>query len=402
MKKLLDSRWYAMGLTLAATFLVIGVCRLCMPVLFKEIATDLNFDLVAVGTVWGVDPLAGVFVSLLSGLLVDRFGVKKTLAVVCILSAIFEAARGLSVDFLTMTLTSFVFGLVGSTIATIGTKVTAVWFRDRYLKITNTLIFIAMYLGQMTGSLFSASVFSPLLGGWRNVMFVYAIPVLITGILWFTVTNKLAAPAPSSGSQAKTGVLQGLKHVARIRNVWIMGILLYATLGSIIAINGYLPIYLRGLGWDTMGSGGALTLMLAGAFIGTLPILFTNNRGFPAKTVVAVSTILMCFCSALFAVAEGPAILVLAVITGFLRAAPSVLITVMVLESKEVGAQYAGTAIGLVYSFGMLGAFSFPPMGNSLAAINPGLPFVFWAALCLVSLSGFFFLKKREEPSKAD
>ena len=75
MKNILNSRWYIMALTLAATFLVIGVNRLCMPVLFKEIAADLNLDLVAVGAVWGVDPLAGVFMSPPSGFIFDPFGV---------------------------------------------------------------------------------------------------------------------------------------------------------------------------------------------------------------------------------------------------------------------------------------------------------------------------------------
>ncbi|OGO16720.1 MAG: hypothetical protein A2Z02_04955 [Chloroflexi bacterium RBG_16_48_7] len=134
--------------------------------------------------------------------------------------------------------------------------------------------------------------------------------------------------------------------------------------------------------------------MIGGAFVGTLPVIFTTAKFMSPKTMVIVSMILMSVCGALFPVVSGPGVLVLSALSGFLRAAPSVLLTVLVLEIKEVGAEHAGTAIGFVYTLGMLGAFIFPPLGNSLASINPGLPFVFWSAMALLSLIGFFFLKK--------
>jgi len=66
----------------------------------------------------------------------------------------------------------------------------------------------------------------------------------------------------------------------------------------------------------------------------------------------------------------------------------------MVLETEGVGGVYAGTALGLQNTTIMLGAFVSPPLGNSLAAINAGLPFAFWGGLCGISLLGFFFVKE--------
>jgi MFS family permease len=402
MRNIFSSRWYALALALSASFFVLGACRLCLPVLFKEIAAELNFDLVTVGTIWGIDPLAAVFMSLPGGLIVDRFGVKKTFLGICFLGAVFGALRGLSIDFATMAITTFLLGAIGSTVAVGTAKLTAVYFQG-HLKLTNALSLAAMYTGQMAGSMLSASIFSPLLGGWRNVLFVYSLPILLTGILWLLVGGRISKDATPVTSPSSVNLGRSLLRVMRIRTVWIVSIHLFSLLGLILAVNGYLPLYLRGIGWDAVGSGSALTLMLGMAFAGTLPVTFLPAHLLPSKPTVVVTVILMCICIALIPVFNGPAVLVMAALAGFFRAFPSVLLNVIILESREVGQEYAGTAIGFTYTVGMLGAFAFPPLGNSLASINPGLPFFFWAALCLLSLTGFLFLKNERPPaSKTD
>jgi hypothetical protein len=51
----------------------------------------------------------------------------------------------------------------------------------------------------------------------------------------------------------------------------------------------------------------------------------------------------------------------------------------MVIETKGIGARYAGTAIGVVFSFGNLGIFLISTMGNALANINLRFGFILWA-----------------------
>src|SRR3990170_7703281 len=104
-------RWYILGLTMATYGLITGTSRLAMPVLFKQISDDLGLSVVAIGTIWGMDPLAGVFIGLPGGLLADRFGVKRTLIVICLLCGVFGALRGLSDSFVSMSATMFLFGL---------------------------------------------------------------------------------------------------------------------------------------------------------------------------------------------------------------------------------------------------------------------------------------------------
>ena len=94
-----NNKWYILALAIITYLFIAGMMRLSMVVLFKEMSIDLNLSLVDIGAVWGMDPLAGVFVSLIGGLLVDRFGIRKTVAVVCLLAGIIGALRGLASDF---------------------------------------------------------------------------------------------------------------------------------------------------------------------------------------------------------------------------------------------------------------------------------------------------------------
>ena len=169
-------RWYILALAMLAAALIPGASRLCMPVLFQEIAGKLHLNLVSIGTIWGMDPLAGIFIGLPAGLLADRFGIKRTLTVICILAGIFGALRGFSANFLSLAATMFLFGLLSASTPSIVAKVTALWFSGQRLALANALINVAWSLGAMSATMFSATALSPWLGSWRGVMFFWAYP----------------------------------------------------------------------------------------------------------------------------------------------------------------------------------------------------------------------------------
>jgi hypothetical protein len=108
----------------------------------------------------------------------------------------------------------------------------------------------------------------------------------------------------------------------------------------------------------------------------------------PAGIIVAVSFALLPF-------ADGAAVWVLMIINGIARGCLMPLLSTIAIEKKAVGPRYAGTTIGLIMTFNMLGCAICPPLGNSLAGINPGFPIILWAAISALSLIGFFFIKEK-------
>jgi hypothetical protein len=66
----------------------------------------------------------------------------------------------------------------------------------------------------------------------------------------------------------------------------------------------------------------------------------------------------------------------------------------MAIELRGIGPSYAGTAMGIIFSFGNLGNFLASPSGNRLAVIHPQYAFFFWA--CLMFTASLFSYFSRE------
>jgi predicted MFS family arabinose efflux permease len=374
-------RWYILSLTMATYALIAGAARLCMPVLFKEISDDLGLSIVAVGTVWGMDPLAGVFIGLPSGLLADRFGVKRTLTVVCILAGVFGALRGFSVNFITMATSMFLFGLMAAATPSILPKVTAEWFSGRHLGLANALLNVAWSIGAITATMFSATVFSPWLGGWRPVMFLYGTPALVLGLLWlFTGRDPDKSELPEMAT-SQVPFRQALTHVIRIKEVWIIGLVTLTNWGASTGFIGYLPLYLRNIGWTPASADSAITVVNGAFAIGAIPMVLLAEKLKAIKGMSLFSIVALAATLALLPFLNSTGVWLILIFGGLGRSGLGSLVNVILLETKGVGSTYGGTAIGLASTISMVGAFLAPPLGNSLASINQGFPFILWACL---------------------
>ena len=257
---------------------VAGLERLCMPVLFKEISSDLNLNLVSIGAIWGIDPLAGIFLGLPGGLLVDRFGLKRTLTVICILGGVFSALRGFSINFITLAVTTFLFGMVSTMTPVITPKATSLWFDRNRLGLANALINISFSIGQIIATMTSATFLSPLLGGWRNVLFVFGIPAVIIGILWIFTGREPAKKEIKTPPPARAPLRQMLSVVMHNKEVWIYGFINLALWGANMGFIGYFPLYLRNIGWTPIAADGAMTAFNAATMLGTIPMVMLATR----------------------------------------------------------------------------------------------------------------------------
>jgi len=386
-------KWYILTLAALTHTFAVAMPTMCMPVLFKEISEDLDLNLVQIGTVWGIVPLAGIFVVLIGGLLSDRFGVKRTLTVGCFLAGLTGALRGLSGSFITLAATMFLFGLVIAIISTAVHKTCGVWFRRQQLGLANGVVAMGMAVGFTVGAMISATILSPLLGGWRNVMLLFGATSIAISILWL-LTRSEPGQVESSASDASTAPLrQTLSRVIRIRDVWLLGLILAGVGGSIQGMHGYLPLYLREIGWTAASADGTLAAFNAISMIGTMPMALLSDRLNSRKAILFAATLMTAIGVGLLSVAGRTMVWASVLISGVVRDGFMAIFMTWIIETEGVGVTYAGTAIGLVATVSRLGSIVSPPIGNSFADVNLGLPFIFWAALAAVALLGFRFVK---------
>jgi MFS family permease len=387
-------KWYILGLLTITGTLVSAIPFSCMPVLFKEISEDLGLSLVQIGTIWGISSLAGIFVSLLGGVLSDKFGVKVILSVFCILVGITGALRGFSNDFFTLTATVFLNGMVRLVIPVTVTKTVGMWFRGPRLGLAMGISAMGMGLGLMLGPLISATVVSPLLGGWRNVMFFYGAISAFVGILWFLMGRQPPEIPAANGTPTRVPLRQALAKLIRLKALWLLGFTLLFRTGGLMGMTGYLALYLQGKGWNEAAADGALATFYAVSTLCVVPLTFLSDKLGSRRAIMLPALLVTIICIGILPLVQGNIVWALMVFSGIFMDGFMAIITTMLMETKGVGIEYSGMALGIVFTIAQVGSLISPPLGNAFADINAGLPFAFWAILSVAALVTFAFIKE--------
>ncbi|OGO07802.1 MAG: hypothetical protein A2Y92_04610 [Chloroflexi bacterium RBG_13_57_8] len=177
--------------------------------------------------------------------------------------------------------------------------------------------------------------------------------------------------------------------------VWVIGLMNLFLWGATMGLLGYLPLYLRNIGWTPATADSVVTVFAGIHTLGVIPMVLLSDKLGSRKIVIFVSIVSVVVALALIPVASPAGLWALIIVGGFLRSGASVLFNVVLLEMKGVGGTLGGSATGLANTIAMAGAFFAPPLGNSFANINPGYPFYFWAALAFISLPMIFLIKSR-------
>jgi cyanate permease len=251
------------------------------------------------------------------------------------------------------------------------------------LGLANGLISMGMALGFLLGAMLSATVLSPLLGGWRNVMILYGLAGAALALPWFfTRTRKL----DSQTAQPQISIRQTVAHVARLKDIWLLGLLLFGVGGAIQGVLGYLPLYLRNVGWEPLQADGTLSAFHTISMIFVLPIAIWSDRLKSRKSLLWVAGLMVALGVGLLTFAQGAMVWLAVLIAGFVRDGFMAIYMTMIIETEGVGPSYAGTATGFATGISGLGMVLAPPLGNSLAVLSPSAPFALWSVLTLAGL----------------
>jgi predicted MFS family arabinose efflux permease len=389
-------RWVVLALGAATFTFVVAIPTMCMPVLFKEISDDLGLSLVQIGVVWGIGSLSGIFSSLIGGTIGDRFGARRTIMIASILLAFAGAIRGLAVDYATMLITVLLFGLIAPSIPTNVHKTCGIWFSKRQLGLANGVVAMGMALGFMLGSMISATILSPLLGGWRYVLFLYGAIALVVGILW----NFIKAPPKKATTEEDRSEVSSLRealfHVLRIRKVWLYGILLLGFNGCVQGVLGYLPLYLREMGWAPAIADGTLAGFHGASMAFVLPLAILSDRIGRRKPILVTATLVLTIGVGLLTIAQGNLIWGLVLLVGLFRDGFMAVLVTTIIESEGIGQDYSGSAVGLAMLFSSIGSIISPPIGNSIAEQQLNAPFLFWAGMAALAFIASTFIKERK------
>jgi len=384
-------KWLVLTISTFTFTFVLAIPQMSLPVLFDEISAELGLSLVQVGWIWGAGSVLGIFMGLIGGPVGDRFGPRRTLAAACLLMGIAGAARGLSNSFTMLALTTLIAGFGQWSIPMNIHKACGIWFPKEQLGMANGVVALGMAFGFLLGSLLAATVFSPIFGGWRNVLFVYGAVAIVFSMLWWFSQEK-AGVEGQQGNQMIT-FRKAIGHVVRLRNVWILCIATAGVTGCVNGMFGFLPLYLRDLGWGPAIADGTLASFHAVSMLFTIPIAMFSDRVGSRRGVLMASALLIGTGTGLLGFSSGVLISVAVLIAGISRDGFMALTMTAIIEEKGIGPRFAGTATGLNMSVIGIASFFAAPVGNWLAKFGTGLPFLFWASLVFLGFAGYFFMR---------
>ena len=387
----LSYKWLVLALSTFTFTFVVAIPQMSLPVMFYEISAELGLSLVQVGWIWGIGAVLGILVGIVGGPIGDRFGPRRTLAVACILMGIAGSARGLSNSFAMLAFTTLITGFAQWSIPMNVHKTCGIWFSKEQLGMANGVVSVGMALGFLLGSLLAATVFSPMLGGWRNVIFLYGAVAIMFGMFWWFSQEK-AGDEDKNINQMVT-FQEAIRHVMSLRNVWIFCIATAGVSGCVNGVLGFLPLYLRDLGWKPAIADSTLASFHAASMLFAVPIALLSDRVGSRRGLLMAAALLIGTGTSLLGFTSGLLISIAVFLAGISRDGFMAITMTAIIEEEGIGARFAGSATGLNMSvMGIANVFA-PPIGNWLSKFGSGLPFFFWAFLVFSGFVSYFFLR---------
>jgi len=388
------SKWFILILGGFTNALVVAVPGISLSVLLPAITEELHLSVVQAGLAWGIASLPTILSFLLAGMVIDRFGPRRVLIITCILAGLLGASRGLAPSYGLLLFTIGLTGFINPFINLSNIKNASLWFTSEQMGLANGVFSLGFAGGFFAGSFVSANFIAPWLGGWRNTFFFYGLIGLLFFLPWLFSPKPPAVESPSQPPARKAINLDNLKHVVKIKDIWLLGLVLFCFNGSIQGFLGYLPLYLRNLGWEAVRADGlAATFHLASLAL-TIPIAVLSDRARSRKGLAIGAATLTALGILSFFVLRGEALWGAILFAGLARDGMMAILITMTAETKGVGPAFSASATGFIFIFASLGALISPPLGNRFALLAPNLPFIFWGLLCagaillLIGLSG--------------
>ena len=396
MKSNNNAKWTILILGGLTNALVAALPGMSLSVLLPVISEELNLTIVQTGLAWGIAALPSILAFIPAGLAIDRFGPRRVFIAACILAGLAGAARGLSVNFITLILAIAISGLFSPFIPLSSVKNTRLWFEPHQIGLANGVLSLGMALGFFTGAMISANFVAPAVGGWRNTFFLYGLVAAAFAIPWYFVKSSPPKEISLDRPAMDAPKGNGIRHVARIGNIWLLGLALFCFSGAIQGFLGYVPLYLRGLGWDPLQSDSLAATFHLASLTFTIPITLLSDRLRSRKWIAVAAVILASLGILMFFFLEGRILWAAIITAGLARDGIMAILITIALETKGVGSIHSGVATAFIMILSGIGALIAPPVGNLLAENGLRSPFLFWGLLCLAGAALLTLLKKNQ------
>ena len=296
--------------------------------------------------------IPSIFLSIVIGLLVDRFGIPKIVGIWLLLAAAGFVLRCFAQDYTVMLIAMALSGcgcmIVNSNVAKLAS---ALYPMDKVSRVVGIL------MGGANAATAVAFATTSMIPSLRVIFLIPAVGAVAAAVLWLCFARDDLFTQNRAEQQEQTDIASALKLCFRCRSLWLAGLTLFLILGSSMVLTNFHVTALTTLkGYSEAMAGSFNSVLMVGAFLGSvfLPIIVTRK---PEKAPMMVFIMLVISAVTSYGMIALPAwgIYICSFINGALRSGVIAALMMTPVLLKEIGPKNAGTAGGFIITLQLIG-----------------------------------------------
>ena len=348
-------RWVMLAL-LWLLYTSFGIIYRSLSPLITPILADLNMSYSQMGFVLGSWQLTYIAAAGMAGFLIDRWGIRKSLFFGTFVISLSVGLRYFSQGFGTFLPIVALFGIGGPLISIGCPKTIALWFQGKDRGTAVGVYLTGPWLGGAFVFAATNRVIMPLAGNsWRLTFAVYGFMALAVAVLWWILARDIETGDGRENMSMKR-VFRALVKVPNVQVVLVLGLLSFAITHGLM---NWLPGIFESKGFSPTLAGYASSVpLLAGIpSLLILPrIIPSHRRGLSIGITAAVIALSVW----LFFTLKGLSMFAALILYGVTSCTLVPLLTLILMETPEVGQEYMGSAGGLFFCISQIGGFMSP------------------------------------------
>ncbi len=361
----LDKRSFVL-LLIFVGYLFCYLDRMIMSAVIPYIGKDLELTKTEMGMVMSAFFVGYTVFQIPGGILVDKFGSRRVMAVAITIWSVFTGVTGMVGNLFQMLFSRVIFGVGEGPYPAASMKSIAAWFPPSKRGFATSVILSSNSVGPAIAPLLAVFLMS--LWGWRGAFYALVIPGLILAVLiWRYVEDKPKADengeeVSNKAQAAQPEVVASFWEVLRNPAVWKSTVMFFFYNMGAWGFKSWLPTYLvsaRGMDMKTMGVVASLPFIagIGGYLFGgwLSDGYFKNNRRIPVVVFQLLTALLLYL---MVTVDSIPMLVVFQTMTGFFLTAA--LAATWALPVSSVPKAITGRAVGIFNTGGQLAGLISP------------------------------------------
>ena len=344
--------------------------------LVQPIQEELDISYGKMGLVLGFWQFVTIFTFYPLGKLVDRYSPRILLAIAAIAVGASIVFRGFAVDFTSLLITVGLFGFAGPIISVGAPKVISNWFIGRERNFATGVYISGPTAGVMIGMSLSTTVILPVVDSWREVLFIYGVAIMLIGIIWYLLAHDRHVQSSEVDFSNDT-TPSSLVYLLKIRNVRIALALAIAKFLVMHGLINWAPSILQLHANMSLSDAGFWSGMGVGAgILGSIAVPAITFVGI--RRIIVVATLVLTSIGLIGLSASNNNLSIISLILVNFTSAPIwPILTLILIDTKEIGPRRIGAAMGLAFAAAEIGGFSGPLLlgvvQQAFGSIVPGL-----------------------------